>query len=317
MSIYKKIRLDEERVIVNSQATRSGFVVSHSGVSSEKIVDDTKSRKPYFDIKPFIKWVGGKRQLLPALIPCIPQKYNRYIEPFLGGGALFFYLYQQERLNQSPAILSDVNRELMSTYQAIAKSPESVIRLLRRYPRHSAFYYTLRQKAVFALNPVQLAARMIYLNRNGFNGSYRVNSRGKFNVPFGGDSQIRQAYPLSAMRLAAVALRKQKLLCEDYKTILRRYAKSGDFIFLDPPYYPITKHCNSQYTPIPFGEKQHEELANEVKQLTKKGCQMVLTNSNCPAVHQLYANYNRKIIRLHRCINVYGHQDHVIVTAGS
>lgn len=247
-------------------------------------------------IKPFLKWAGGKSQLIPELSKYIPSVFNTYIEPFIGGGAFFFYL------NPEKAIISDSNEELITTYKAVRDNVEAIIEILDRYKNEETFFYKIR-----ALNPNELpdterAARLIYLNKTCFNGLYRVNKKGEFNVPYG----KRNGEFLNRMQLrdSSEFLQNAKILHSDYLATLKKYAKEGDFIFLDPPYYPVGKYSDfKRYTKEFFYHDDHVILKEEFDRLVELGCHVLLTNSDHPVVMELYKDYEIKVFDTKRLIS--------------
>lgn len=247
--------------------------------------------------QPFLKWAGGKSQLLPELAKYIPKSYGQYIEPFLGGGALFFYLSPKN------AILSDLNEDLVNTYIVVRDNVYELIDELKDYQNDEQFYYKLRNKDLNELDPIKRAARIIYLNKTCYNGLYRVNRLGKFNVPFG-----NMKNPLicdeNKLILAHDALQGVHLICGDYKSILQKYAHKDDFVYLDPPYYPIGGYSDfKRYTKETFYKKDQIELKIELNRLVDIGCNIVLTNSNTDLIRNLYDNYECKIVDTHRNIS--------------
>ena len=247
--------------------------------------------------KPFLKWAGGKTQLLPELLARVPDSYDRYIEPFLGGGALFF------ALAPSAGIVADSNPELINVYKCIAENVELVIEYLADFKNEEQYYYDIRKLRYQDLSPEYAAARTIYLNRTCYNGLYRVNRTGGFNVPFGRykNPPICQAENL---RAASQALQDCEIICGDYKTVLSDNARPGDFVYLDPPYLPVSKYADfKRYTKEQFHEEDHRELAEEVKRLHRLGCRFVLTNSNHPLVHELYEGFGIDIVNTRRNIS--------------
>ena len=247
--------------------------------------------------RPLLKWAGGKTQIIPNLIKAMPKSFNNYIEPFVGGGALFFHLAPKS------AVIADSNPELINLYQQIAKDYKPVLKLLEKMPNIEDYFYIERSKKFEDLNPVQAAARTIYLNRTCFNGLFRVNKTGGFNVPFGKykDPKIADAQLLKS---ASDVLAGAAIVLGDYKKVLERFAKKGDLVFLDPPYLPISKYSDFQrYTKEQFFEDDHRELAAEVSRLSDIGCHVLLTNSNHPLVHELYSDFKIEIISTKRNIN--------------
>ncbi len=264
--------------------------------------------------KPVLKWAGGKSQLLDALLPSIPSCFGKYIEPFVGGGALFFALAPQH------AVIADVNPELINLYQIIARDAEALIDVLQRYPHDKAFFYQLRAIDWRTQTPLEAAARTIYLNRTCFNGLYRVNQKGQFNVPFG-DYINPRICDATNLRQVSALLQGKEIVLGDYKTVLTQYATSGDCVFLDPPYLPISHNSDfTRYTKESFSKEDHVELAREVDRLANLGCHIILTNSNHSLVHKLFGHYPIEIFQTKRNINSSAHKrtgEDVIVNIGS
>jgi DNA adenine methylase len=247
--------------------------------------------------KPFLKWAGGKTQILTELISKAPKSYANYIEPFIGGGAMFF------ALQPTSGVISDSNPELINLYQCIAENVDELITELKDLSNTEEEFYRIRSQDFAALDKVRAAARTLYLNRTCFNGLFRVNKAGQFNVPYG---RYKNPNICNADNLRAVssALQGVKIVHADYKTVLKKYAKAGDFVFLDPPYLPISQYSDfKRYTKDQFYEEDHIELANEVARLQKLGCHVILTNSNHPLVHELYEPYEIEVVSTRRNIS--------------
>ncbi len=259
--------------------------------------------------KPFVKWVGGKRQLLKQfrLLNLYPPvnfdpKLNKYFEPFVGGGAVFFDLLPEK------AELSDLNSELVTTYNVIKNNVDTLIESLRKHKYEKEYYLKVRAKNPNELSDVEVASRFIYLNRTGFNGMYRVNSKGGFNVPFG-----RYNNPIICdeknLRRVSKALQKVSINHQDYKEVLKN-AKKGDFIYFDPPYYPISKTASfTSYTAESFLEDEQTELRNTFAELHKRGCFVMLSNSDTPFINKIYSEISSaKITKVEavRAINSKG-----------
>lgn len=265
----------------------------------------------YLETRPLLKWAGGKTQLLGEIIPKMPRRYRRYIEPFLGGGALFFALRPEN------ALIADNNPELINLYRAVADDVDGVIEHLSHYHNHEDFFYVVRSQDWTQLSPVAAAARTIFLNKTCYNGLYRVNRKGQFNVPFGRYKNPK-IIDEAALRAAARLLRKATIVCGDYKDVLREHARPDDFIFLDPPYLPISQYSDfKRYTKEQFYEEDHVELAHEVERLRDLGCFIILTNSNHPLVHELYGRYVLDVVQTKRHISRNGNRrtgEDVIVT---
>ena len=246
-----------------------------------KIVED----KP----KPFVKWVGGKRQLLKQfrelnLYPpeCFNPESNTYFEPFVGGGAVFFDLLPKH------AELSDTNRELVITYNVIKDNVDGLIKSLKKHIYNKEYYLGVRAQDINELSDVEIASRFIFLNRTGFNGMYRVNKSGQFNVPFG-----RYKNPLicdeNNLRKVSEALQGITITHRDYKDVLE-LAKIGDFIYFDPPYYPLNPTSSfTAYTAKGFFEKEQIELRDTFVKLHERGCFVMLSNSDTPFINELYS----------------------------
>ena len=250
--------------------------------------------------RPILKWAGGKSQLLNELLPKIPKKYGKFIEPFFGGGALFFSVRPKQ------AVISDSNPELINLYRMVASDVEGVIKALSTYQNTEEAFYSVRAQDPARLSPVQAAARTIYLNKTCFNGLYRVNRKGQFNTPFGRYKNPR-FLDAENIRAASALLRNATIVLGDYKAVLKDHAQPGDFIFLDPPYLPVSVYADfKRYTKEQFLEEDHLELATEVQRLHELGCHIVLTNSNHPLVTELYGKYGMEVISTKRHISCNG-----------
>lgn len=250
--------------------------------------------------RPLLKWAGGKTQLLNDILPKIPHAYGRYIEPFVGGGALFF------TLNPADGVIADSNPELINVYQQVAENVDDVITYLQKYNNTEEMFYAVRSQEWHKLTPPEAAARTIYLNRTCFNGLYRVNRNGQFNVPFG-HYKNPKICDIDTLYAASEVLQKATIVCADYLQVLKDYARPGDFVFLDPPYLPISEYADfKRYTKEQFYEEDHIELAHEVQRLHELGCHVILTNSNHPLVHELYRNYNIDVVQTKRYISCNG-----------
>lgn len=240
---------------------------------------------------PFLKWVGGKGSLLPELMKRVEMAgdFGRYHEPMLGGGALFFSLYRAGLLKRQ-AWLSDVNPRLMETWECIRDELWAVESSLTEHARcHTKeYYYEIRDLTNYP-DATSRAARFIYLNKTCFNGLYRENSRGKFNAPIG-DYKNPAIYDKSNLVMVEHALKMSaKLYCGHFSDVLDR-AKAGDFVYLDPPYVPISQTAKfTSYHAGGFGLGQHEVLADVFVRLTWKGVHVLLSNSDTPLVRKLYA----------------------------
>ena len=259
---------------------------------------------------PFVKWAGGKGQLLPQIMCHIPQKFARYFEPFLGGRAVFFHIAPYNR----NAILSDINADLINVYIIIRNNVEELIVALKYHQTEynkspKRYYYELRDsKKVF--NNIERAARFITLNKTCYNGLYRVNKNGLFNVPIG-----RYKNPLicdtNNLRKASMVLRHpgSSLRIGDYKKILGEKAEKDDFVYLDPPFHPVSNTANfTSYTNNGFTLEDQKDLAVLFKELTRRGCKLLLSNSNTEEIRRLYSDYSHftEITSANRSINAIG-----------
>ncbi len=264
------------------------------------MAEQAVKKAEFVQAKPILKWAGGKTQMLSDLLPKVPTSYGCYIEPFFGGGALFFALQPEN------AIIADSNPELINMYHEVADHVEDIIRCLERYENTSEMFYAVRNQEWTALPKAEAAARTIFLNRTCFNGLYRVNKQGQFNVPYG-KYKNPKICDEDGLRAASVALKKANILCGDYLLVLDQYAQPGDFVFLDPPYLPISEYADfKRYTKEQFYEEDHVELAKMIMTLHKRGCHVILTNSNHPLVHELYTPFNIDVIQTKRHISCNG-----------
>jgi DNA adenine methylase len=250
--------------------------------------------------RPFIKWAGGKRQLLPALLGRVPSRWGTYFEPFLGGGAVFFALRPKR------AVLADTNARLVRTYRGIRDDVENVIALLKTYPHDEDFFYRLREVDIDAASDVHVAAWFIYLNKVGYNGLYRVNRGNRFNVPFG-----RYANPAicdeERLRACNLALQGVDLRIADFRDAVNE-AKRGDFVYFDPPYAPVssTAHFTS-YTAAGFGPSDQTRLCELARTLKKRGVRILLSNSGTDSVRDLYAHgFDVEEVHARRNVNSRG-----------
>ncbi|WP_236624487.1 Dam family site-specific DNA-(adenine-N6)-methyltransferase [Actinotignum schaalii] len=261
--------------------------------------------------RPLLKWAGGKTQLLPELLERMPTDYGKYIEPFFGGGALFFASRPQR------AIIGDINPELINLYNAVKDDVHSVIEALKLHRNDEDYFYTVRAQNWEELPSTVAAARTIFLNRTCFNGLYRVNRSGQFNVPYGRYKNPKIVDEHNLYEVSS-ALQGAEIIQGTYEDILQANAEPGDFVFLDPPYLPTSKYSDfKRYTKEQFYEEDHLQLAQEIKRLHELGCFVILTNSNHPLVHQLFDGFHIDVVQTKRSISAkassrYG--EDVIVT---
>jgi DNA adenine methylase len=246
--------------------------------------------------KPILKWAGGKTQLLKVLVASLPKSFNRYIEPFLGGGALLF------RLALAGALASDSNQELIQFYGIVRDRADELLAAVTKLPVAREVYYTLRSADPESMDPISRAARFLYLNKTCYNGLHRVNRKGQFNTPFGGRTHVRVVDP-DNIRRAAKVLAQTELLCADYRDILHN-AEPGDFVYLDPPYLPLGGYSDfKRYTPQFFGHEDHIQLAADFRDLAARRVQALLSNSANPAIEELYSDFPMIRVRASRQIN--------------
>lgn len=263
--------------------------------------------KRYF---PFIKRVGGKRQLLKKIDECLPNNFNNYFEPFLWGGAVFFHLRNKYGL-KFHATISDINEQMIITYKVIQNDVESLIKELKKYPYNKEFYLNIREldrkKNFNELSNVKKAARFIYLNKASFRGVYRENSQGYFNVPFW-IYKNPTICDVEKLKRSQEALQNTTILCEDFELSLLN-AKMWDFIYLDPPYDPLSKTANfTSYTKNWFWREEQERLFNVYKKLNSKWCYIMLSNHNTDFINGQYSqdkfkNIVKQVLPVRRQIN--------------
>lgn len=255
-------------------------------------------------IGPILKWVGGKRQLLSEIIPLINKKCSTYVEPFVGGGAVFFELQPKK------AIINDYNTELINVYEVVRDFPEELISLLEEHNRNNneEYFYKLRaldrNRGYSEISCVQKAARIIYLNKTCYNGLYRVNSAGQFNSPYG---KYKNPNIVNATTIRAMSryLQNPKILIRqgDYREVLKGLRK-GAFVYLDPPYMPISSSASfTGYTENGFSYEQQVALKMECDKLKEKGISFLQSNSDCAEIRELYKDYEMRTVQAKRSIN--------------
>lgn len=259
-------------------AKATAFPIRRADVARPQKLQRARRDSP----RPFLKWVGGKSQLLGQLSAWVPERYGRYFEPFLGGGAMFFSHLPEN------AVLADANDELVDCYTAIRDDLEAVMEALEQHRYEKDYYYEVRAQDRKALPVVERAARTIFLNKTGFNGLYRVNSKGLFNVPFGRYSNPRICdrvnLPECSKALANVEIRHT-----DFEDIVND-AQSGDFIYLDPPYVPLNATANfTAYTAGGFGPDEQRRLASSLARAHRRGVKFLLSNADSPVTRELYS----------------------------
>ncbi len=260
----------------------------------------------YAAVKPFLRWAGGKSKIVRFLAAFLPpwNSYARYFEPFVGAGALFFFIGPRE------AVLSDLNEDLINCYRQVARCPVEVCNLLQ-VPREldcKEYYYHIRSRDPEKLKPIDRAARFIYLNKAAFNGIYRVNQQGKFNVPYG-PSVNGPALPKESL-LEAVSnlLKRAKLLVADYRKVCE-LARRGDFVYLDPPYPPTNGTAYfTHYTADRFSWSDQEEVSKVFRDLDRRGCLVMMSNSDREEIRSMFQGYYMQRLNVIRWVGSNGNR---------
>lgn len=266
---------------------------------------DSQAKLASRTAKPFLKWAGGKQKLLAQYDAYFPMNFDRYFEPFVGGGAVFFHLWSTGRLFEK-VFLFDHNEELVNAYQAVRDKLEELVGFLTIHrKRHSKeYYYQVRDldRQNVNLGDVERAARTIYLNKTCYNGLYRVNGKGEFNVPMGSYKNPKILYD-NVLRSANAALQEVCVEVKDFRDIVH-YAQAGDFLYFDPPYDPVSKTASfTNYTAAGFGDEDQRDLAHIFALLAEKGCLCMLSNSYTPFVLDLYRKFRIETVKANRAIN--------------
>lgn len=238
---------------------------------------------PHFQLsspRPFLKWAGGKNQLIAQYIPYFPPEFETYYEPFLGGGAVFFYLFRSRSIFQ--AVLTDINSELINTYCCIRDNVEQLILLLKEHQfRHNKDYY-YEVRSWNEGTPLEKAARLIYLNKTCFNGLYRENSQGKFNVPVGKYKNPQICHP-DLLHSVSAALQLTQIEIKPFDAVLDYAKNPQDFVYFDPPYYPLSSTSNfTAYSRYSFNEEDQIRLKDTFSKLAERGVKVMLSNSDSP-----------------------------------
>ena len=257
--------------------------------------------KPAFP-RPFLKWAGGKSNLLKQYEPLFPKWSGDYFEPFIGSGAVFFFLSARQEARKY--YLSDLNREIVDAFCAVRDDVEEVIGLLTKHQKlHSKdYFYQVRALVPGNLSTLERAARTIYLNKTCFNGLYRVNKKGEFNVPMG-NYKKPSILQVETLKTASRALARADLAAGHYSGLVDK-AQAGDFIYLDPPYHPLSKTAMfTNYVAEAFDEKDQMELSQVATTLSEKGCLFMESNSNTDFVKDLYKDFKIQEVLARRSIN--------------
>ena len=257
---------------------------------------------------PFVKWVGGKTQLLDRLIERVPNTYNRYFEPFLGGGAMLLALKPKK------AIVGDINEQLINIYKQLKQDPREIIKLVNSYDKticNKEFYYEMRekynQKILSGEIDVECASLLIWLNKHCFNGLYRVNNKGLFNVPYNNKESGKSINDINLMNIGYYLSNNDiDIRCQDFECVCED-VKEGDFVYFDSPYIPINETSSFvDYTKDGFSLEEHKRLATLFRELDKRGAKCMLSNHNVELVYELYQGFNIEVVDVRRNINSKG-----------
>ncbi len=254
---------------------------------------------------PFVKWAGGKRQLLPQIKERLPKQFNDYYEPFVGGGAVIFELLPKN------AVINDINKALINTYRQIRDYPEEFITRVQTLDANmgddlDTYYYSLREcyndKLMKEEFDMEMASLFVYINKHCFNGLYRVNGKGLFNVPCNKARKI--SCDEESIRLTASYLKQVTILNGDFEVACKD-AKKGDFVFIDSPYAPLNPASFEAYTKEGFDIESHKRVSRLFDELTSRGCYCMLTNHNTELINELYSNkgYTIDVVSVRRMIN--------------
>jgi len=257
------------------------------------------------DIPTFVKWAGGKKQLIEQFQQFFPKKIEKYVEPFVGGGAVAFHILKNHK--PKDVIISDSNEELINVYKMIKYNVEELIEILEDYKEahNKENYYKIREQDSKKLSNLYKAAKFIYLNKTCFNGLYRVNSKGQFNVPIG-SYKNPGICPKEKLREISKLLKNVKIKHLSFEKIMD-YTQKGDFIYFDPPYHPLKKGKSfTTYTKDKFLEDEQKLLSEIFKKLNNKGCKVMLSNSDTEFIKELYKGFNINIVKATRMINSKG-----------
>lgn len=256
-------------------------------------------------VAPFVKWAGGKRQLITQIRERMPEKYNDYYEPFVGGGAVIFDLLPAN------ALINDINKALINTYRTICNEPDAFLKEVNRLDNDmwedgKKYYYSIREhyndKLMRSEYDVELAALFVFINKHCFNGLYRVNGKGLFNVPY--NNSRRVSVDEDVIIATSEYLRRVTIIDGDFEQACKN-AKKGDFVFIDSPYAPLNPTSFESYTKEGFDIESHKRLAKLYDELTARGCYCMLTNHNTELINGLYGNkgYTIDVVSVKRMIN--------------
>ena len=255
------------------------------------------------EIMPVVKWAGGKRQLLDRIVERLPKTFDHYFEPFVGGGAVLFGLQPEK------ATINDINGELINLYSTIKNTPQAFLEKIMAFDGvdcDKEYYYAQRarynEKVAAGERDSELAALFVWLNKHCFNGLYRVNSKGQFNVPYNNKNGKTLSVSAENIEEMSAFLQNVEILQGDFEASVAE-AKKGDFIFFDSPYAPINANSFEDYTKEGFAEEEHRRLASLFSELSRRGCYCMLTNHDVPLIRELYAEYSIEVVTVKRLIN--------------
>jgi DNA adenine methylase len=260
-------------------------------------------------IQPLLKWAGGKRQLLSRLEARLPDRWGTYFEPFVGGGALLARLASEKRLSE--AVIGDLNPELVNFYSVVKNKPQELLDAVcdEKFRNDEKSFNHLKEEFNSLIgtrkNAVERAALLVYLNKHSFNGLWRVNRKGKYNVPFGRHTKLTLPSQEAIMKFSSM-LQEVTIHRSDFSRVVRG-AKKGDLVYFDPPYHPISRTAYfTDYTMNGFGFDEQERLARTFKRLSCKGVFVMLSNSKVPEIEELYKNFSIQTVEAKRFINCNG-----------
>lgn len=255
------------------------------------------SRASIASPRPFLKWAGGKGRHLQQYQPYFPDYFETYYEPFLGGGAIFFHLLPKQ------AVLMDINAELVNVYRCIRDRVDAVITLLMHHQMQHCHHYYYDLRANPGQTEVERAARLIYLNKTCFNGLYRENSQGRFNVPMGQYKAPKICHS-ALLQEASIALKATKIQVQPFDAVLNDATTNRDFVYFDPPYHPISPtSCFTAYSRYSFNQSDQTRLRDTMIELANRGVKVMLSNSDCPFIRELYKDFHIRTIYATRAIN--------------
>ena len=251
--------------------------------------------------KPFLRWAGSKRKLLPLLSSFWKDDTRRYFEPFAGSAQLFYFI------NPKRAILADLNEKLIGTYQSVKENPKAVHSILQKLPVSKESYYKIREEQSADLLPFEQAARFIYLNRFCFNGLYRTNQLGKFNVPYSG-YKTGDLPSIEQLKLVSKVLKDVKLITGDFENVVLRNVTPHDFVYLDPPYAIKNTRIFNQYDPNSFGLEDIERLLVLLTHIDGCGAKFLLSYAYDPFIKKIFSHWKVRTVDIQR--NISGFNKH-------